>query len=90
VTLLGGCFLERPTKHIEKANELEKVPGSKQTVGSPQKRKYQEKDPNNMRCFLEKGAPARCSNRNPVHHKPYNQQQRRFQTQRKGNRRPSN
>ena len=90
VTLFGGGFLERATKRIEKTKELEKVTGGKRSGGPPQKRRYQDKDPNDLRRFLEKGAPARYGGRNPLRPKPYYQQPKKFQNQKKGNRRTNN
>ena len=91
VTLFGGGFLERAAKRIEKTKELEKVTGSKQSGGPPQKkRRYQEKDPNDLRRFLERGAPARYGGGNHMRPKPFHQQTRRFQNQKRGNKKPNN
>jgi len=88
VTLFGGGFLERATKHIEKAKELQKVTGSGKRSGAPpQKRKYQDRDPNDLRRFLEKDAPLRYGGRNltypKLYHlqpaKPFQQPTRKFQ-----------
>ena len=89
VTLFGGGFLERATKRIEKAKELEKVTGSKRGGAPPQKRAFQDKDPNDLRRFLEKGAPAKFGGRNSGRPKPYQQQHRR-KFQKKGIGRTSN
>jgi len=74
VTLFGGGFLEREAKRIGKTEELEKVTGSKQSGGPPQKKgRYQEKDPNNLHHFLERGTPARYGGGNHVCSKPFHQ-----------------
>ena len=75
VTLFGGGFLERATKRIEKAKELEKVTGSR-----PSEVELPGQRPQQFASFLEKGAPARYGGGNSVRHKPHNQQQR-FQNQ---------
>ena len=67
---------------------MEKVTGSKRGGASPQKHIFQDKDPNDLCRFLEKGTPARFGGRNPVRPKPYHQQPRKFQ--KKGVRRTNN
>ena len=90
MTLFGGGFLERAVKRIEKTKELE-VTGSKQSGGPSQKmQKYQDKDPNNLRPFLERGAPTRYSGGNHMCLKRFYQQPRKFQTQKRGNKKPNN
>lgn len=90
-TLFGGGFLERAAKRIEKTKELEKVTGSRQSGAPPQKkRKYQDKDPKDLRRFLERGAPTRYGGGNYTRPKPFYQQPRKFQTQKRGNKKPNN
>jgi len=65
VTLFGGGFLEKATKRIEKAKELEKVTGSKRGGAPPQKRKYQDKDPQRLTSFFGERCPCKIQRREP-------------------------
>ena len=71
-TLFSGGFLEKATKRMEEEKALAKV--SRSTYGSKQpvpKRHRPDRDPNDLRRFLEKGAPARYRSRNQRRQKPY-------------------
>jgi len=58
--------LERATKRIEKAKELQKVTGSGKRSGAPlQKCKYQDRDPNDLRHFFIKGCPVKIRQQEP-------------------------
>ena len=66
VTLFGGGFLERATKRIEKAKELQKVKGSSRRSGAPpQKCKYQDRDPNDLHHFFGERCPVKVRQREP-------------------------
>ena len=61
-TLFGGGFLERAAKRLEEEKALVKVTGAKPGGNPPPKR---QRDPNDLRRFLERGAPARYGSRTP-------------------------
>ena len=73
-TLFGAGFLERASKRLEEEKALAKVTGSK-PAQPPAKRRRQDRDPSDLRRFLESGAPARYGGRNPGRHQPYFQKQ---------------
>ena len=69
-TLFGGGFLERATKRIEQQKALAKVAGA--SNGLPRPHKHQlNRDPHDLRHFLEKGAPAKYGGRNIKCQQPY-------------------
>ena len=70
-TLFGGGFLDRAAKRLEEEKALVKVTGAKPGGNPPPKHQW---DPNDLRHFLERGAPARYSSRTPQRHQPYNRQ----------------
>ena len=71
-TLFGGGFLEKATKRIEEEKALAKVAGAGRKPPPPAKRRrLDNKDPNDLRRFLEKGAPARYGGRNTGRRQPY-------------------
>ena len=55
--LFGTGFLERAAKRLEDEKALAKVTGARQGP-PPAKRHKQDRDPNDLRRFLESGAPA--------------------------------
>ena len=61
-TLFGGSFLERATKRLEEPKAQAKVAGAR---NSPSPKCKQNRDPNDLCSFLEKGAPVRYGGRNP-------------------------
>ena len=67
-TLFGGGFLERAPKRIEEQKALAKVAGA---GNGPPHKHQQSRDPHDLRCFLEKGAPAKYGSRNIKCQQPY-------------------
>ena len=82
-TLFGSGFLERASKRMEEEKALAKVTGSR-----PPRRKRQRttQDPNDLRRFLERGAPARYGGRKPQRQQPYSQRPPQHKTQKGKNR----
>ena len=66
-TLFDSGFLERAAKRMEEEKALAKVTGTR-PGGNTQKR---QGDPNDLRRFLERGAPARYGGKNSQRHQPY-------------------
>ena len=64
-TLFGGGFLERATKRNRRL--LRSWPEQAMDLHKRQ----QTQDPHDLRCFLEKGVPARYGGRNYKCQKPY-------------------
>jgi len=81
-TLFHGGFLEKATKRMEQEKALAKVAGerSKQPAN---KRRRVDRDPNDLRRFLERGAPAQYGGRNQSRPKPYQQKPYQHQKPRK-------
>ena len=70
--LFGTGFLEKAAKRLEDEKALAKVTGTRQ--GPPlAKRHKQDRDPNDLRRFLESGAPAKHGGRNTGRQQPYPQ-----------------
>jgi len=82
MTLFGGGFLERASKRIEEEKMLAKVTGSKPPPPECQRVVQPQKD---LRRFLEQGARAKYSGRNPQCPQQYSNQQRHNQKSFKGN-----
>jgi len=78
-TLFGGGFLERASKRMEDEKTLAKVTGSK----PPPQKRCRTQDPNDLRRFLDRGAPAKYGSRNPQRQQPYSNQ--RYSNQRNSN-----
>ena len=70
-TLFVGGFLERAAKRLEDEKALAKVTGARHGGVPPPKRQRPGQDPNDLRRFLEKGAPAKYGGRNPQCQQPY-------------------
>lgn len=71
-TLFRGGFLEKATKRMEEEKALAKVSGGRHSGGAPPaKRRRPDQDPNDLRRFLEKGAPAKYGGRNQRRQQPY-------------------
>ena len=64
-TLFGGGFLKRAAKRLEDEKALAKIIGARQGPAPKYQRSMQ--DPNDLRHFLERGAPAKYGGRNPQH-----------------------
>ena len=71
--MFGGGFLEKATKRIEEEKLLAKVIGAGLKPPPAKHRRKDNKDPNDLRRFLENGASARYGSRNPGHRQPYPQ-----------------
>ena len=69
-TLFQGGFLEKATKRMEQEKALAKVAGNKHPAT---KRRQADRDPNDLRHFLEKGAPARYGGRNQMRPRSFHQ-----------------
>ena len=73
-TVLSSGFLERAVKRMEEENALAKVTGTRPTRPGGNPLKCQG-DPNNLRCFLERGGLASYSGRNSQCHQLYSRPQ---------------
>ena len=85
-TLFGGGFLEKATKRIEEEKALAKVAGAGRNPPPAKRLRQDNKDPNDLRRFLENGAPARYGGRRSGRRQPYPQKQA-AKVQRKSNKR---
>ena len=64
-TLFEGGFLQRAVKRLEEKKSLAKMTGARSGRNPSPKCQW---NPNDLRCFLEKGASARYEGRNPQYH----------------------
>ena len=68
--LFHGDFLEKATKQMEQEKVLAKVAGEKHKQ-SGNKCRQTDRDPNDLRHFLEKGAPTKYGGGNQMHSKTF-------------------
>jgi len=70
-TLFQGGFLEKAMKRMEQEKALAKVVGERHGKQPANKCHRSDRDPDDLRRFLEKGAPAKYGSRNRMRPKPY-------------------